>query len=373
MTKNKIQFKPEDVLKVLEDWKQKSEKDKDTRRWINSVIIHNLVSPIFGLSDIHCMTLTEELEDKNEKTKEYYQQIVPKSIIQRAYAHNIHNLGMNYAHACYDMLKGATTILKNNKKSKELKDLARKFHSTLEEIIKYLPFTPVMEKIDSLNDKQRWYCNRADISAEWVLYISNRLFNPDFQRNEYYLRDDVSIFETNVREIFEKENIHIIYGKIEPILTSVDYLSYAIEPLFWNVKEHAFNPENDINERMEEKKFWKRIGVFGSPEKEVDIFHPGSSGWKKPADSGDYIIKVQDNGFGIKEEHLLSLFEKGFSTKKDKEINHGIGLWGVKQFVEKYGGTISVKTKLGEGTTFEFTIPYSHLNDFICVQAQPNK
>jgi PAS domain S-box-containing protein len=65
-------------------------------------------------------------------------------------------------------------------------------------------------------------------------------------------------------------------------------------------------------------------------------------------------ITFKDTGVGIPEENLPKLFTPLFSTKA-KGI--GLGLTICKQIVEGHGGDITVKSKVGEGTTFTVKLP----------------
>ena len=65
-------------------------------------------------------------------------------------------------------------------------------------------------------------------------------------------------------------------------------------------------------------------------------------------------IEVTDSGRGIAPEDIAKVFEPYYSTK---ETGTGLGLAIVKKAVEDHDGTISVKSKLGEGTTFTITLP----------------
>jgi signal transduction histidine kinase len=67
-------------------------------------------------------------------------------------------------------------------------------------------------------------------------------------------------------------------------------------------------------------------------------------------------IDVSDTGHGIKEEEIIKVFEPYYSTK---ETGTGLGLAIVKKAVDDHDGTISVKSKEGEGTTFTITLPVS--------------
>ncbi|WP_027410504.1 sensor histidine kinase [Anoxybacteroides tepidamans] len=64
-------------------------------------------------------------------------------------------------------------------------------------------------------------------------------------------------------------------------------------------------------------------------------------------------LSVEDNGCGIAEHHKAYIFDEGFSTKEEK--GRGIGLYLVKQIVEKGKGQIYVESEKGKGTIFTIT------------------
>lgn len=73
-------------------------------------------------------------------------------------------------------------------------------------------------------------------------------------------------------------------------------------------------------------------------------------------------VIVKDTGIGISEQTLENLFkiDKAISTKGTSgETGTGIGLILCKEFVEKNGGEIKVKSNLGEGSEFTFTLVLS--------------
>jgi signal transduction histidine kinase len=65
---------------------------------------------------------------------------------------------------------------------------------------------------------------------------------------------------------------------------------------------------------------------------------------------------VGDNGAGIPAERLEKVFDK-LESDPDRRSGMGLGLAIVKQFVEAHGGTVSVDSEFGRGSTFRFTIP----------------
>ena len=73
-----------------------------------------------------------------------------------------------------------------------------------------------------------------------------------------------------------------------------------------------------------------------------------------------WIIKIIDNGCGIRKEDQKSIFEKfyrGQSTHVKKTRGLGLGLFNARRIVEEHGGTIGVESEPGKGSTFIIQIP----------------
>lgn len=66
------------------------------------------------------------------------------------------------------------------------------------------------------------------------------------------------------------------------------------------------------------------------------------------------IIEVQDEGTGIKQEHLKKMFRPFFTTKNG---SHGLSLASDYKFIQSCGGDLNVSSVFGEGTTFKIKIP----------------
>jgi two-component system, OmpR family, phosphate regulon sensor histidine kinase PhoR len=72
--------------------------------------------------------------------------------------------------------------------------------------------------------------------------------------------------------------------------------------------------------------------------------------------NGSVECLVSDNGSGIPKARLENIFKK-LETDPEKQGGTGLGLAIVKTFVEAQGGTVTVETMEGVGTTFRFTLP----------------
>ena len=70
---------------------------------------------------------------------------------------------------------------------------------------------------------------------------------------------------------------------------------------------------------------------------------------------GRIFLEVKDDGPGILPEYLPKIFDRGVTTKSG--VGSGLGLYITKAIVERHGGRISVRSKPGDGATFEVEVP----------------
>ena len=75
---------------------------------------------------------------------------------------------------------------------------------------------------------------------------------------------------------------------------------------------------------------------------------------------GSIIIRVIDNGIGIRQEHLEKIWNRFYQVdqaRSDEKRGTGLGLYMVRWIVHKYHGEISVSSVLGEGSCFQLSFP----------------
>lgn len=140
---------------------------------------------------------------------------------------------------------------------------------------------------------------------------------------------DVNALLTEIiGEIVIPDNIEIVIEPNMPVvLTEQLRLKQVLQNLLSNAVKYIDKPKGLIKIGCtEENSFWK--------------------------------FSVADNGCGIKEKYFEKIFEI-FQTlvPRDKKESTGIGLTIVKKIVELYGGKVWVTSKIGEGSTFFFTLP----------------
>ena len=73
-------------------------------------------------------------------------------------------------------------------------------------------------------------------------------------------------------------------------------------------------------------------------------------------DQNGATLRVIDRGEGISKENLERIFEPFFTTKPVGK-GTGLGLWAAHRIVTEHGGTLTVESELGEGTTVEVRLP----------------
>ena len=75
-------------------------------------------------------------------------------------------------------------------------------------------------------------------------------------------------------------------------------------------------------------------------------------------DQGELALSVADTGIGIPKEEQKDIFDRFYRSGNAVDATgSGIGLSLVKQYVEMHGGTVSVASEPGEGSTFVITLP----------------
>lgn len=117
-----------------------------------------------------------------------------------------------------------------------------------------------------------------------------------------------------------------------------------IREVFLNLITNAMKYNN-------KPKKWIEIGYLDEKEKKEDLL-----GVNQEIKTTTFYVK--DNGIGIKEKHLESMFQmfKRLNHREKFGEGTGVGLTIVKKIVEYHNGKIWVDSIYGEGTTFYFII-----------------
>jgi signal transduction histidine kinase len=87
----------------------------------------------------------------------------------------------------------------------------------------------------------------------------------------------------------------------------------------------------------------------------MEVSKPGSSIYiRSRYEEKNCRVEIQDEGPGIRPDHLLKIFTPFFTTK---EKGHGLALAAGRKVMRDMGGDLLVNSKIGEGATFTMIIP----------------
>lgn len=173
---------------------------------------------------------------------------------------------------------------------------------------------------------------------------------------------NAKILRRMIEEILEFRRIE--NGKSEIAITPFDIFKYIHE---WSESFRTIAQKRGLRFNVDVEEGYPV--VLTDSRKIERIFHNllsnalkftptgGSIAVSASISEGKLIIKVTDTGIGMDEEEKTHVFDRFYQANRLSASGSGIGLSLTKNFVELLGGTISLKSKLGEGSTFEVNIP----------------
>lgn len=335
-----VQFSGNDVFDRFQKVRGLKDEQKDT---VLAFYEHELFSEIRGSFEIAKAFTDGKIESYGKQP----------NIHQIGYVNNLNSSGRLVLASLEDLLNSCTKKGKLEDVEKEGREASESFVRRINGIAQYLPATKRILELGNLAPKRQEVIEGLDFAYGLAFYTYNNVFARHFQRDIYNLREDLKRL-WNSQFARTKTSVEMRKGNIVTIETNVDYLGNVVMPLIKNIQQHAFNPQNDIEGRLQntEEPFHRFFEVYDKVDEE----------------NQQIVITVRDFGFGIRPEIHEILFQRGASTKIDTETEHGVGLWLVRKFVEANGGKIWVESELGKGTSFHFTIPYREKNHFVYKQ-----
>ncbi len=137
--------------------------------------------------------------------------------------------------------------------------------------------------------------------------------------------------------------------------------SNKIEP-FLRAKDCTLVKEldRDANIKVDSKELYQSF--YHIVKNAVEALPEGGNIWLTTKHHGDKVtISIEDKGVGIEKENLEKVFEPLVSFNKPN--GSGLGLSIAKKIIEDHGGTISIASAPGEGTTVTVTLPVATQND----------
>ena len=176
------------------------------------------------------------------------------------------------------------------------------------------------------------------------------------------LIDDLMDLSRVSRGIVHIEKTRLDLGKVlteavESVRSRYDTLRHT---LVLDLPKHPLEVDGDANRLLQ---------VFSNLLTNAAKFtdQGGTITLRAAEESGELVVSVEDNGIGIAQEHLATVFEM-FSqvdrTKQHAQGGLGIGLNIVKHMVDLHGGRVEVfSAGLGKGTRFTVFLPKTSVLD----------
>jgi len=199
--------------------------------------------------------------------------------------------------------------------------------------------TKLLSNIGKLSPEQRKYVDKIDAGIDSMTRLVDKVLNLERLDSDgllvyttFSIQDtiDDTIKLLGVQAQQKKISLNVDYGGLKSPYISADQV--MIQQALYNLIENAikFSPRGE--------------SVLVSAERDSSWMH----------------IAVKDNGKGIAPLDQPKLFTRFFHVDDDlayENRGQGLGLAIVKSIADKHGGNVSVKSTLGEGSTFYLDLP----------------
>ncbi len=222
-------------------------------------------------------------------------------------------------------------------KSEFLANMSHELRTPLNSII---GFSELMNMNQTLDEKNKHYTENILTSGKFLLKLINDILDlskVESGKIELIIEkiEVPSVIDEVLILIKEKANAHnvVLKKEIDPVLQYIYADQQRLKQILFNLLSNAV-------------KFSKQEGgtVTITTKKEGNMAR----------------ISVSDTGIGIREEDMAKMFrafEQLDSGITKKYGGTGLGLAISKKLVELHGGTLTVESRYGEGSTFTFTLP----------------
>jgi len=253
-----------------------------------------------------------------------------------------------------NIAESATEIAEGALKSKQ-QFLANMSHEIRTPMTAIIGFTKVLLKTD-LSAKQKEYLQAIKTSGDSLLVLINDILDLAkvdagkiaFEQRPFKMDLSLSTMLRLFEIKFQEKNLVLVkeYDSRIPAVLVGDWV--RLHQIFLNLMSNAL-----------------KFTTKGKITVSVRMLNENT-------EKATIEFSVTDSGMGIAEEnleHIFESFQQATSCTSRVFGGTGLGLAIVKQLVEKQGGTIGVKSKINEGSTFSFTLSFQKTNAEIEVEA----
>lgn len=172
-----------------------------------------------------------------------------------------------------------------------------------------------------------------------------RMMNNSIEKLEDFIQSILE-YSTNSKGVIENEEI-ILQDIIDNVVEDLKYFDRAekVELKCSFGSTFSFNSDPKRIKIIFSNLIANAVKYhnFNQPNPRIDI--------SAVKENGSVKIKVTDNGQGIDSSHLVNLFDMFYRASENSQ-GSGLGLYIVKDTIDKLNGNITVESDVGKGTTF---------------------
>lgn len=226
-------------------------------------------------------------------------------------------------------------------------------------------YIKINKELEKKNEALEEYAHIVSHDLKSPLRSISALLSWIKEDNEELINDSSKVYFDNIDKSLEHmENLIsdvLIYSSIS--FEQIKFTSINIKKLLNEIVDYIFVPEHVTIEigamppkikadytqfkQLFQNLITNAVKFIDKDKGKVKIFYE--------SDEFFYKFSISDNGIGIDKKYHDKIFNVFQSLTKDSKSS-GIGLSIVKKIINLYGGKIWIESKLGEGTTFFFTI-----------------
>jgi signal transduction histidine kinase len=140
---------------------------------------------------------------------------------------------------------------------------------------------------------------------------------------------------------------------VNTVITAVEALATAKNLAL----KTAVPPDLPLGKGDEQRLTQVLLNLVGNSIKFTD---EGKVSLQVGASNGEFLVSVTDTGPGISDadqQKIMDEFQQADASSTRERGGTGLGLAIAKHMVEMHGGRLWIESRLGEGSTFSFTLP----------------
>ena len=242
-----------------------------------------------------------------------------------------------------------TAELANRSKSEFLANMSHELRTPLNAI---LGFSQLMNREKSLTLQQQENLGIINRSGEHLLSLINDVLDlakiesgkMTLYPTDFDLYALLNLIEEMLALRAESKGLQLVIERDRNLPRYINTDDKKLRQVLINLLGNAIKFTNEGSVTLRVRK--QETGVEYLPQNSISLY------------SHTLLFEIEDTGAGIAPEDLDSLFEAFTQTETGKQSQEGTGL-GLpisKKFIELMGGTITVSSKVNQGTIFKFNI-----------------